>query len=111
VTRWELARRLSKVRARAGEGSLRPVTVIRMWRSDVDPAWQEAALAAIERPARAELVVLGMPPELLLIVGIDEDGVGVAEAGGWRWQLWVEPDPRNGATAAVVTQAKTGWSV
>ena len=61
MARRELTRRLGKVRARAGQGPLRPIATIQVWRSDVDAGWQEEVLAGLERAARAELAALGLP--------------------------------------------------
>ena len=107
--RRALARRLGRVREQRGRARLRPVSAIRCHRPDVDPAREAAALDAIERAARAELGALGMPPELLLIVGLDEDGTGRAEAGGWRWRLRVEPNGRGGARAGVAACEGPWW--
>jgi hypothetical protein len=60
--------------------------------------------------ARAELAALGLPPDLLLTVGLDEDGTGLAEAGGWRWRLRVEGDGRGEATALVAEREGPRWS-
>ena len=79
-----------------------------IWRSGIEPVRQAAALDAVEQSARTELDAIGMPPELYVIVGLDEDGAGVAKAGG-RWRpRWVELDGRGEPTVVFALKGSYG---